>query len=68
VFIGLRKIRTERDVAADTLAEVLGLETKAAYYKKETGLVKFSLIEAKKLADYFGLPIEDLFFTNELSQ
>lgn len=68
MFEKLRQIRTERCISAKTLAELIGLETEAAYYKKENGTVKFSLLEGKIVADYFGLPIEAVFFDNELSK
>lgn len=68
MFERLRELRIERNVPAKILAGVLGLETEAAYYKKETGAVKISLIEGKKIADFFGLPIETVFFPNELSE
>lgn len=68
MFENLRQLRAERNVTAKTLAGVIGLETEAAYYKKETGAVKFTLVEGKKIADFFGLPIEAVFFREELSK
>lgn len=68
MFERLRALRTERNVPAKTLATVIGLETEAAYYKKETGAVKITLIEGKKIADFFELPIEAVFFDDELSK
>lgn len=68
MFERLRALRTERNVPAKTLANVIGLETEAAYYKKETGAVKITLIEGKKIADFFELPIEAVFFDDELSK
>lgn len=67
MFNNLRSIRNEKGISADMLAEVLGLSTKAAYYKKESGNVKFTLTEAKKISDYFRMPIEKLFFENGIS-
>ncbi len=67
MFEKLRQIRTERGIPARKMAELLGLETEAAYYKKETGTVKFTLIEAKIIADYLEKPIEAVFFTGEVS-
>lgn len=67
MFENLRNIRNEKGISADILANILGLETKAAYYKKETGSVKFTLIEAKKISDFFAIPIEEIFFDNEVS-
>ena len=37
------------------------------YYKKETGSVPFTLEEGKIIADIFNMPIEEIFFENELS-
>ncbi len=67
MFEKLRELRLEKNISAETLAEVLSLETKAAYYKKEVGSVKFTLVEAKKISDFLGLPIEDIFFAHEVS-
>lgn len=68
MFEQLRRIRNEKAVTAKKMSELLGLETEAAYYKKETGTVKFSLQEAKAIADYFHQPIEEIFFASELSK
>ena len=68
MFEKLRRLRVERNVSVKTLSDILGLETEAAYYKKETGAIKISLVEGKKIADFFGLPIEENFFPNELSK
>lgn len=67
MFEKLRSLRISKGIPAEKLAEVLGLETKAAYYKKETGSVKFTLTDAKKIADFFKMPIEEIFFGDELS-
>jgi putative transcriptional regulator len=67
VFEQLRAMRIETNTPAKTLANMLGLKTKAAYYKKECGSVSTTVQEAKQLADYFGRTIEDLFFGNEVS-
>lgn len=68
MFERLREIRAERGVSAQTMADLLGLETDGAYYKKENGSVKFSLAEAKIAADFFGMSIESIFFANEVSK
>lgn len=68
MYDNLRKIRTNKNISAEKLASVLNLETKAAYYKKEAGTVKFTLIEAKKIADYLNMPIEEIFFNNGVSE
>lgn len=67
MFDKLRKIRQKSNIKAKELAEKLGLKTEGAYYKKETGSVPFTLTEGKIIADVFNLPIEEIFFENELS-
>lgn len=67
MFERLRKIRQEKNIKAKEIAEKLGLKTEGAYYKKETGSVPFTLVEGKIIADMFKMPIEDIFFKDELS-
>lgn len=61
MFEKLRRIRNERNISALEMANVLGLKTAAAYYKKENGTINFTLEEAKKIADYLKMPIEEIF-------
>lgn len=58
----LRKIRLAKDIKVREIAKKLGLKTTAAYYKKETGAVPFTLKEGKIVADMFEMPIETIFF------
>ncbi len=67
MFEKLRKIRQEKNIKAKDIAEKMGLKTEGAYYKKETGTVPFTLEEGKIVADILEMPIEEIFFTNELS-
>lgn len=67
MFERLRKIRKEKNISALEIAKKIGLKTEGAYYKKETGDVPFTLNEGKIISDLFEMPIEDIFFTNELS-
>jgi transcriptional regulator with XRE-family HTH domain len=67
MFENLRKIRKAKDIKVKEICELLNLETEAAYYKKETGKVPFTLDEGKKIASLLREPIETLFFENELS-
>lgn len=67
MFERLRKIRQEKNIKAREIAERIGLKTEGAYYKKETGSVPFTLTEGKVIADMFEMPMEEIFFTNELS-
>ena len=61
MYEDLRKIRTERGIRLKECADVIGVQ-EACYCKKELGDLKFSLEEAKALADFFKLPVEVLFF------
>ena len=67
MFEKLRKTRQEKNIKPKKIAERLGLKTEGAYYKKETGSVPFTLMEGKIIADMFNMPIEEIFFENELS-
>lgn len=67
MFEKLRKIRQEKGIKARDIAQKLGLKTEGAYYKKETGNVPFTLKEGKVISEIIGLPIEEIFFTEELS-
>lgn len=67
MFEKLRRIRREKGIKAIEISEKLGLNTEGAYYKKETGQVPFTLTEGKIIADLFNMPIEEIFFENELS-
>ena len=68
MFEKLRKIRQEHSIKAKDIAEKLGLKTEGAYYKKETGSVPFTLEEGKIISEIFEMPIEEIFFENEISQ
>ena len=67
IYARLRAIRCKNNLPAKELSRALGLKTEAAYYKKESGMIRFSLHEAKIIADLFGKPIEDIFFAQEVS-
>lgn len=63
----LRAIRNSKGISAKEMAELLGLKTEAAYYKKENGSIKFSINEAKVIADKLEMNIEDIFFNKKVS-
>ena len=67
MFERLKQVRTEADVSCDMMAGLLGLKTRGGYFKKENGTVPFTLGEAKKVAEFFGMTVEDIFFENEVS-
>jgi len=63
----LRIIRNKEKIPAKEMADLLSLKTEAAYYKKESGFIRFSLTEARLISERIGLPIEEIFFDNEVS-
>jgi len=63
----LREIRNQRGISALEMAKLLGLKTAAAYYKKESGLIRFSLKEAKIISEKLRKPVEEIFFDDEVS-
>lgn len=63
----LKNIRKEKSIKQSEMAKILGISD-SNYFKKECGMVKFSLIEAKKISDFFKIPIEEIFFNNWFSK
>lgn len=59
----LRNIRKKRKVSIAEMSKVLGFKSKSTYCKKELGYVPISLNEAKKISDFFGQSVDDIFFT-----
>lgn len=68
MYENLREIRNSRNISALDMAKVIGLQTRAAYYKKESGLIKFSLEEAGLISIFLKMDIEDIFFDNEVAE
>jgi putative transcriptional regulator len=68
MHIKLRKLRNSTGIPVRELRDVLRLKTDAAYYKKENGKIKFSLEEAKAIADKFNMTIDEVFFGAEVSK
>ena len=64
----LREYRTEGNYRQKDLAKKIGV-TRQAYGFYESGMAKPPLDKAKRLADIFGVSIEDIFFskTDELN-
>jgi DNA-binding XRE family transcriptional regulator len=63
----LRELRNEKGISAKEMADLLGLKTEAAYYKKESGAIKFSLREAMLISKKLQKSIEEIFLADEVS-
>lgn len=60
------KLKAERELKAVNQSEVakyLGVSPNT-YWSKENGKTEFTISEAKKLAEYFGVSVMELFFNN----
>ena len=57
----LRMLRMKKGVSVAELVQVIGVETLNAYYKKENGMVRFSVKEALALAEFYEMSVEDIF-------
>ena len=63
----LRNLREESNLNQEFMAKFLNISS-ANYCKKESGSIKFSLQEAKKIADFFNKTIEEIFFADKVSK
>ena len=63
----LRGLRAEYGMTQEEVAKAIDISTNS-YNRKEKGKRRFTLIEAKKIADLFGVSIEDIFFRHKLSK
>ena len=62
----LKEIRKNKNIPVETIIKTLGLETKAAYYKKENGKVKITLDDALSLSNLFDMPVEEIFLDSSV--
>lgn len=67
MLYNLQKLRKKHGYTQRDMANLLGLKTISAYCKKERGYCSFSVEEAKKISDYLGLSIDEIFFEDKLS-
>lgn len=63
----IKTLRENKSLKQEEMANLLNISA-ANYCKKEKGQLRFSLEEAKKLANYFNLSIEAIFFDDEVSK
>ncbi len=60
----IKAYRKFNNLTQSQVAEKLGI-CPMSYCRKENGKQDFTLKEAKKISDLFGLTIEEIFFTEE---
>jgi len=61
MHLNLRVARLKARVSQEDIAKLLGVNVNT-YSSKERGKTEFTLGEVKKLADFFGTTIDELFF------
>lgn len=65
-FNKLKAYRQLKGVNQSVIAELIEVQL-TTYSFKENGKKQFTLDEAKKIADYFGTTIDDIFFNDEVN-
>jgi len=65
--MNIREFRKKNRIPAEELAGILGISPQT-YYKKESGYLRFSLAEARAIANHVGQPIEAIFYAEELPE
>lgn len=63
----IKELRLKNNLSCKQMADLIGV-SKASYSKKENGFVKFSLNEAKIIADTFNESIEKIFFNSKVTK
>lgn len=62
----IKNFRESMNLKQEDIAKIIGVST-VNYSKKENGIVKFSLPEARLISEHFKHPIEKIFFADEVS-
>lgn len=57
----VRDLRRSQGLSGNDMAQIMGIPA-GTYYKKEIGDVKWTISEAKFIADYFKKTIDEIFF------
>lgn len=63
----LKEYRKAKGYSLEDMAKVIS-KSPCIYFKKENGDVKFTLSEALAIAKFLKKKVENIFFTEELSQ
>lgn len=63
----VKELRESKGIKQEEMAKITEMST-ANYSKKENGVVKWALSEAKIIADFFDKSIEEIFFDDEVSK
>jgi len=61
INLRLKALRVGQELTQEKMAGILGIH-EATYNRKEQGTSEFTLSEAKKISELFGITIDKLFF------
>jgi DNA-binding XRE family transcriptional regulator len=62
----IKQYRLKNGITQQELVDILGIK-QGTYSKKENGLVRFSLEEAKTIADHYNTSVDAIFFEENYS-
>lgn len=65
LYRNLKKLREEKGLTQEQMAEKLGYKHKSGYNKIEVGQRKISIEQAKIISDLLGKSIEEIFFDSK---
>lgn len=63
----LKALRTKHQVTQQDVAKKLGIG-ETTYNRKENGISDFTISEAEKLGELFGVPPNEIFFNNGVTK
>lgn len=64
----IKKKRLEKGYSSEDMSMMMGYEGANAYFRKEKGDRKFSLEDVSKVSDILGIPIQEIFFNNGITE
>lgn len=64
----LKQLRESRGITQTFMAKQLGFSSVSSYGLIEKGERRLEIVKAKKIADIFGVDIEELFFDDDLAK
>ncbi|MGG3890083.1 helix-turn-helix transcriptional regulator [Metabacillus fastidiosus] len=64
----IKKLRKKAQLSLGQMAKLLGYESPNGYYYLEVGRGKFSAEALARVSDIFNIPINDLFFEDDIAK
>lgn len=64
----IKEVRNSKGYSIEEMSKLLGYEGYQAYYYKERGIRNMSVEDISKIATILKVPIEKLFFKNDVTE